>query len=74
MQGLTDGISSRYLRTNRTTLIPGMGKQAQAELRIEALHGRLEELLVFEIVKEGCVLEYNLHDLDGNPTFAHIIS
>lgn len=55
MQGLTDGISSRYLRGNRSSLLPSLEnmRAAQTAHRSKALHGRLEELLVFEILKEG---------------------
>ena len=50
--GLTDGISSRHLRANRSALLPSLAKMRQTQ-RNEALHGRLEDLLVFEIHKEG---------------------
>lgn len=55
MQGLTDGISSRYLRGSRSLLLPALEnlRSTQSDNRVRALHGRLEELLVFEILKEG---------------------
>jgi hypothetical protein len=45
--GLTDGMSSRYLRANRSELLPSLARlrQTHAEISV-ALHGRLEELLV----------------------------
>ena len=45
VHGLADGISSRFLRRNRFDLVPDIGRSP--------LHERLEELLVFEILKEG---------------------
>ena len=58
--GLTDGSSSRILRAaaNRSILAPSLEtmKQTQTE-RTEVLHGRLEELLVFEVLKDGYVLQ-----------------
>jgi hypothetical protein len=55
MQGLTDGISSRFLRSDRSMLVMGSLKQKNVE-RTEALSGRLEEILIFEISKDGYVL------------------
>ena len=46
VNGLTDGISSRFLRRIRTNLVPDLVDKAK-------LHERLEELLVFEILKDG---------------------
>jgi hypothetical protein len=54
MQGFTDGISSRFLRSNRSMLVMGSLKQNNVE-RAEALAGRLEEILIFEISKDGYV-------------------
>eukprot|EP00980_Cylindrotheca_fusiformis_P010853 scaffold2462_cov127-Cylindrotheca_fusiformis.AAC.10 len=55
MQGLTDGMSNRYLRGNRSSLLPSLEnmRAEQTAHRSKALHGRLEELLVFEILKDG---------------------
>ena len=55
LHGLTDGISSRYLRANRSALIPSLVtmQETEADQRTSALHGRLEELLIFEIPKDG---------------------
>lgn len=53
MQGLTDGISSRYLRGNRSTLLPALESMRKSANRSKALNGRLDELLVFEIQKDG---------------------
>jgi hypothetical protein len=54
--GLTEGITNRYLRTNLSVLLPSFEgiKRAKTEsLDKTRLHGRLEELLVFEIHKDG---------------------
>ncbi|CAJ1910601.1 unnamed protein product [Cylindrotheca closterium] len=55
MKGLTDGMSSRYLRGNRRLLIPELEnlKQSGNHKSARSMHGRLEELLVFEIRKDG---------------------
>lgn len=53
MQGLTDGISSRF--RSRSMLVMGSLKQNNVD-RTEALSGRLEEILIFEISKDGYVL------------------
>jgi hypothetical protein len=55
MLGLTDGISSRYLRGNRSSLLPSLEpmRATNSAHRAKALEGRLEELLVFEILKDG---------------------
>jgi hypothetical protein len=56
MRGLTDGISSRYLHMNRSALLPSLAQMQQKQTQSErslALNGRLEDLLVFEILKEG---------------------
>jgi hypothetical protein len=52
--GLTDGLTSRYLRGNRSELLPSLARMRQTQSqRNQALHGRLEEMLVFEILKDG---------------------
>ena len=54
--GLTEGITNRYLRTNRSGLIPsfeGLYRSTTESRDKTRLHGRLEELLVFEIRKDG---------------------
>lgn len=52
--GFTDSISSKIMRTNRSALLPSlMLMQRNQNDRTDMLHGRLEELLVFEILKEG---------------------
>lgn len=55
MQGLTDGISSRYINGNRSLLMPALEnlRSTENDKRVRALHERLEELLVFEIRKDG---------------------
>jgi hypothetical protein len=55
LNGLTEGMSSRYLHGNRSTLsVPSLYRMRQSqEERNVLLHGRLEELLVFEILKDG---------------------
>ena len=53
MQGLTDGISNRF--RSRSMLVMGSLKQNNVE-RTEALSGRLEEILIFEISKDGYAL------------------
>lgn len=52
--GLTEGLSSKIMRATRPTHWPSLMllHQTNADLS-DALHGRLEELLVFEILKEG---------------------
>ena len=49
LKGLTEGVSSRYLRANRSELLPSLASLREANKNTErkvALHGRLEELLV----------------------------
>ncbi len=54
MNGLTDGTSSRLLRANRSILDPSLETmKVTLASRKEALHERLEELLVFEILRDG---------------------
>jgi len=55
MEGLTDGMSSKYFSGNSRVLIPALEnlRIAENDKRVRALHERLEELLVFEIHKEG---------------------
>ncbi|CAJ1910638.1 unnamed protein product [Cylindrotheca closterium] len=55
MQGLTDGLSSRYISGNRSILLPALEnlRIAENDKRVRSLHERLEELLVFEIRKNG---------------------
>lgn len=55
MNGLGDGMS-RYMRANRSALLPSLDQMRREQTHSErnlALEGRLEELLVFEILKEG---------------------
>lgn len=59
--GLTEGITNRYLRSqaNRSVLAPsfeGIYKGDNQGADKNRLHGRLEELLVFEILKDGYVI------------------
>ena len=53
-QGLTEGLSSKIMRATRPAPLPSLMllHQKNADLS-DVLHGRLEELLVFEILKEG---------------------
>jgi hypothetical protein len=57
--GLAEGISNRFLRTNRSVLVPsfeGIYKSSHHNNNhggSVGLHDRLEELLVFEIKKNG---------------------
>ncbi|KAL3940029.1 MAG: hypothetical protein SGBAC_005358 [Bacillariaceae sp.] len=62
MQGLTDGISSRYINGNRSLLMPALEnlRSTENDKRVRALHERLEELLVFEIRKDGTLHKYIL--------------
>eukprot|EP00934_Nitzschia_sp_Nitz4_P009107 Nitzschia sp. Nitz4//scaffold58_size112336//46750//48412//NITZ4_004032-RA/size112336-processed-gene-0.190-mRNA-1//1//CDS//3329554986//9097//frame0 len=54
ISGLTEGLSSKIMRGNRSALLPSlMRMQTNQTERTEALRGRLEELLVFEILKDG---------------------
>jgi hypothetical protein len=55
LHGLTEGLSSRIMRANRSALVPSLMllHQSNADNTTDALHGRLEELLVFEILKDG---------------------
>lgn len=53
-QGLTDGISSRF--SSRSILVMGSLKEnndIERSGRTEALCGRLEEISIFEISKDG---------------------
>lgn len=55
LHGLTDGLSSRIMR-NRTALVPSLMMMHENNAdNTDVLHGRLEELLVFEILKDGYV-------------------
>jgi hypothetical protein len=60
IRGLTDGTSSRFLHTNRSRLVPDLDKVK--------VHERLEELLVFEILKVGCVSS-NPRETQSSPVF-----
>jgi hypothetical protein len=55
--GLTEGVTNRYLRTNRSVLIPSFEGIYRGDSQISTdksrLQSRLEELLVFEILKDG---------------------
>ena len=54
LQGLTEGLSSRIMSANRAALVPSLMLVHQNKTDTpEGLHGRLEELLVFEILKDG---------------------
>ena len=51
--GLTEGTSSRFMRANRSHLVMYQSQLEQQQRNGTELHGRLEELLVFEITKDG---------------------
>lgn len=60
IRGLIDSTSSRFLRANRSRLVPDLDKVK--------IHERLEELLVFEILKDGCVSS-NRRETRCSPVF-----
>jgi hypothetical protein len=54
--GLTEGLTNRYLRTNLAALASRfhfVSRDIDKADQTHGLHGRLEELLVFEILKDG---------------------
>ncbi len=55
--GLTEGLSSKIMRANRSALLPSLMLLHQNNAdRSDVLNGRLDELLVFEILKDGYVI------------------
>lgn len=52
--GLTEGLSSKIMRASRPAMLPSLMLLHQSNAdRTDVLHGRLDELLVFEILKNG---------------------
>jgi hypothetical protein len=52
--GRTEGPSNGIMRTNRVALLPSLIRRDQDHgTGTDILHERLDELLVFEILKDG---------------------
>lgn len=64
--GLTEGLTNRYLRTPNLAALASrfkfVNRDRDKDEQIHGLHGRLEELLVFEILKDGYVWTDIVHN------------
>ena len=73
LPGLTNGTSSRFLRAaaNRFILAPSLEKMRQTQAsRPEALQDRIDDLLVFEILKQGGTA---YHQFTARTLYKHVL-